>query len=432
MNIHVVSAGETLSSIAQLYGLTAEWVQRINELPNPDRLLVGQTIIILHPNQVHTVVPGDSPYSIAEKYGIEIRELWRNNPFLTGQESLIPGEQLVINFVENGEKWPAAVVGYAYPYIDRAVLIKTLPYLSYLTIFTYGFTETGELIPTDDDEVIALARRYGTAPVMLISTLTTEGTFSNILAHAILNDLEAQQILINNIIANMQEKNYDALDVDFEYILAEDRQPYIDFIERVTVQCNAAGFQVFTALAPKHAADQPGLLYESHDYRGLGEVSNYVLLMTYEWGYTYGPPMAVAPVNQVRRVLDYAVTEIPREKIFMGVPNYAYDWTLPFVRGESKARSLGNVAAVEQGVKYNVSILFDDRAKTPYYYYTDEEGRAHVVWFEDARSYEAKMNLVAEYEFRGISIWNVMRYFPQGYMTMHSMLQIETIRQPVL
>ena len=32
--------------------------------------------------------------------------------------------------------------------------------------------------------------------------------------------------------------------------------------------------------------------------------------MTFEWGYTYGPPMAVAPLPQVRAVLDYAVSVI--------------------------------------------------------------------------------------------------------------------------
>lgn len=69
--------------------------------------------------------------------------------------------------------------GYAYPYIDREVLRRTLPYLTYITLFTYGFTPEGNLIDLDDEEVIRIAREYGVAPLMLISTLTEEGTFSN-------------------------------------------------------------------------------------------------------------------------------------------------------------------------------------------------------------------------------------------------------------
>ena len=120
-------------------------------------------------------------------------------------------------------------------------------------------------------------------------------------------------------------------------------------------------------------------MYESHDYKRLGEVANYVLLMTYEWGYTYGPPMAVAPVNKVREVLDYAITEIPAEKIFMGIPNYGYDWTLPFIKGTSKAKSVGNVEAVELARSVGAMIEFDEVAMAPYFYYNDTMGNEHVV-----------------------------------------------------
>ena len=118
------------------------------------------------------------------------------------------------------------------------------------------------------------------------------------------------------------------------------------------------------ALAPKVSADQRGLLYEGIDYRLLGENSDQVLLMTYEWGYTYGPPMAVAPINKVRQVLDYAVQEIPAEKILMGVPNYGYDWPLPFERGVTEARTIGNVEAVLLAAEYYAEIRFDETAQT--------------------------------------------------------------------
>ena len=60
-----------------------------------------------------------------------------------------------------------------------------------------------------------------------------------------------------------------------------------------------------------------------------------------KWGYAYGPPMAVAPMPQVRRVAEYALARIPAEKILLGVPNYGYDWTLPYVQGGPRARNPG-------------------------------------------------------------------------------------------
>ena len=69
----------------------------------------------------------------------------------------------------------------------------------------------------------------------------------------------------------------------------------------------------------------------------IGGIADSVLLMTYEWGYTYGPPMAVAPINHVRRVAEYGASVIDPEKIQMGIPNYGYDWPLPFVQGQTRA-----------------------------------------------------------------------------------------------
>ena len=426
MVIHVVAPGETIYSIAQRYGVSAYRLIEYNGLTNETELVVGQTIVVLIPKEVHTVQPGDTLYQIAVNNNTTVVDLYQNNPQLSTATQLFPGEQLVISFTQE-RLGRMSVNGYCYPYIDRGVLVQTLPYLTYITIFTYGFTPEGELISIDDQGVIDLAISYGVAPIMLLSTFTEEGNFSNILANAIINDMEAQNVLINNIIANMQQKGYYGLDVDFEYILPEDREGYTAFITNVTTRLNEVGYFVITALAPKTSSDMPGLLYEAHDYAALGNASNYVLLMTYEWGYTYGPPMAVAPINKVREVLDYAVTQIPRDKIYMGVPNYGYDWPLPFVRGETTARSIGNVAAVEQAARVGASIQFDEVSQAPFYYYTTPEGVEHVVWFEDARSIDAKVRLVPEYGFVGVSYWNIMRFFPQNWLVVNALFEINKV-----
>ena len=83
---------------------------------------------------------------------------------------------------------------------------------------------------------------------------------------------------------------------------------------------------------------------------------------SYEWGYTYGPPMAVAPLPSVRRVVEFALTEMPPEKIFLGFPNYAYDWTLPYAPGTTRAQSIGNEAAVQLAVNVGAEIRFDEQA----------------------------------------------------------------------
>ena len=118
--------------------------------------------------------------------------------------------------------------------------------------------------------------------------------------------------------------------------------------------------------------------------------------------------MAVAPLPNVRAVLDYAVTEIPREKIFLGIPNYGYDWPLPFVRGRTVARTIGSIEAVDIARRNRTNIIFDNPSQSPWFQYTDDRGTAHVVWFEDIRSWQAKFDLVEEFGLTGLGIWTVM------------------------
>ncbi|MGM9607820.1 MAG: LysM peptidoglycan-binding domain-containing protein [Oscillospiraceae bacterium] len=423
MVIHVVRPGDSMYSIAQEYGVPISQLLNDNQLPDPSRLAVGQTIVVRFPQQVHTVQAGQTLSSIAQMYGLTVRQLQRNNPVLGGGEAVYPGQILVISYKQEIEG-TLSVNGYAYPFIDRTLLRATLPYLTYMTPFTYGITEDGGLVDLDDAELIAMAKEGGVAPLMHLSTLTEEGGFSNELASLVLNDADIQKRLIDNIVTTIQTKGYRGLDVDFEFVFARDAGVYAAFIRNLTKPLNPLGLPVIVALAPKTSSTQRGLLYEGHDYAALGAAANEVLLMTYEWGYTYGPPMAVAPLPNVRAVVEYALTQIPAEKMWLGVPNYGYDWPLPFVQGETKATSISNRYAVQLALRYNAEILYDESAQSPWFRYRDESGVEHEVWFEDARSIRSKLALIPEYGLRGAGYWNLMRPFPQNWQVLASLYNI--------
>lgn len=286
MVIHVVRPGESLSSVAREYGVPLSQLAVDNGLQNDPRLVVGQALVVQFPQQVHTVQPGESLSSIARQYGMSLRQLYRNNPILGGGPVLYPGQTLVISY-EGATKGVLSVNGYAYPFIDKDLLQSTVPYLTFLTPFTYGFTPDGTLVDLDDGVLIAMAKAGGAAPLMHLSTLTGEGGFSNELAHIALTDRTVQDALISNLRRTLEEKGYRGLDVDFEYVFPEDASAYAAFLGRLTALLNPLGYPVIAALAPKTSADQPGLLYEAHNYRAIAEAVNEVLLMTYEWGYTY-------------------------------------------------------------------------------------------------------------------------------------------------
>ena len=423
MIIYVVQNGDTVYSVAERYSVSPLRLASDNGLELWDTLVVGQTLVVLIPKTAYTILPGDTLYSIAEKFGTDVITLLRNNPQINNGYVLYPGSEIVIAYNDT-PLGTMLVNGYAYPYINNLTLRQTLPYLSSVIVFTYGINDNGTLISINDGNVISAAEEYGVTPVMLIATLNSEGVFSNELAHNILNDEAKTEILIENITKNIIEKGYGGLDVDFEFVYPEDSDAYVNFVSRLAERLNPLGHPVIVALAPKTSDDQPGLLYEGHNYAELGAAANYVLLMTYEWGYTYSPPMAVAPINSVRRVLDYAITRIPPDKIFMGIPNYGYDWPLPYEKGITRATSISNAEAVSIARRYGAEIMYDETVQSPYFNYTDENGIAHEVWFEDARSIEAKLKTALEYGFAGVSYWNLDRPFPQNWLVVNNLYNI--------
>ena len=376
---------------------------------------------------IYVVHEGDSVDTIAGKFGVEVSEIIYINqllypyPLAIGQALLIPDE----NGMGVADKRSILVNGYAYPFINDRVLQATLPFLTELSIFSYGFDPYGNLIPPQiaPEWMIDEALSARVRPVLTLTPFGSDGMFNNQLITDIVNDQTAGDNLISNVIDAVSQKQYAGADVDFEYIKAEDRDAFTTWVAKLTQRMNENGFEVSVALAPKTSDDQPGLLYQGKDYGGLGAAANRVLLMTYEWGYSFSEPMAVAPVNKIRNVLDYAVTKIPRSKISMGIPNYGYDWPLPYEKGITKAATIGNIEAVRIAIDHGAVIRYDYTAQTPYFNYTDS-GIMHEVWFEDVRSMKAKFELVNEYELSGVGYWQIMRLFLANWILLDSIFDI--------
>lgn len=378
--------------------------------------------------EIYVVKEEDTVDSIADNYGVSVSSVIFNNQ-LVYPYALAIGQALLISTDEpSSATYPAFVNGYAYPFIEQTVLDETLPYLTTLSVFSYGFTTEGNLVPPelDDTFMIRSAISTGVRPVLTLTPFGPDGNFNNFLITTMVNNEEVKNNLLANLLFTLQEKGFGGVDIDFEYILPEDRIPFADFVADTRNYLSPYGYHVSVALAPKTSDSQTGLLYAGKDYGLLGAAADSVLLMTYEWGYTYGPPMAVAPINKVREVVEYAITRIDPAKIDLGIPNYGYDWTLPYVRGESAARSIGNLEAVQIAIENNAAILFDQTAMSPYFQY-EKDGLLHEVWFEDVRSYREKFSLLPTYSLRGMGYWQIMRFFRPNWLLLQDTFQIRKL-----
>ena len=321
---------------------------------------------------IYVVKSGDTLEKISNETQIPVQKIIADNQ-LKYSDRLVPGQALLLlGEGETGGIGKGRIIGgYAYPFVEPPVLEEALTALSEMLMFSYGFTFEGNLVaPVQDDRwMIDRTKSAGAQPWMVLTPLSSEGAFNNQLIKVLVENQELQDKLTGQMLAVMQEKGYEGVDIDFEYILPENREQYARFVARVRKTMSGYGYKVTVAVAPKVSDRQRGILVEGVDYALLGQSADAVYLMTYEWGYTYGPPMAVAPLDKVREVVEYAVTQIQPGQLILGIPNYGYDWTLE-----------------------------------------------HVVWFEDVRSITAKWELIREFGLSGARYWNLMRPFGANWL----------------
>lgn len=470
MFIHVIQRGETLWQIANRYGVSFSHIVAANELPDASQLVIGQSLIIPTSIRQYTVRAGETLWQIAQKFDVTTTALIQANQ-ITNPALVYPGTILYIPArtytVQTGEtllqiaqrfgttvediiqtnqiqnpnliySGTVLMIPFSKPVIDVNAYTVNMGdiggnevrevgnHLTYMSPFGYVMRSDGGLNPVNDHAIIQGALATKVVPMMCITNFTFKDPGSK-LAQTIFSSMELQDKLLTNVINTMKEKGYRGLNVDFENVYATDREKYNQFLQRTVDRLHKEGYFVSTALAPKTSTEQKGLLYEAHDYAAHGRIVDFVILMTYEWGYRLGPPQAISPLNLIRRVLDYAVTVIPRNKIYMGFQLYARDWLLPHVKG-MEAETFAMQEAIRRAVKYGVTIQYDQTAETPFYRYVDEQGRSHEVWFEDARSAQAKLDTVRDYGLRGISYWVLGYPFPQNWVLLEDHFKVRKLR----
>jgi spore germination protein len=416
MQIHVIQSGQSLTGIAQAYGTTVNDIVQANELPNPNDLVVGQTLVIPIVGSFYWVKPGDTLWSISRIYGISYQELARvnrisaNQPLSVGYRLYIPPRRKSRREF-NGYVEPRGNT--VAPELENAAR-EAGPFLTYLAPFSFQALRDGSLKEPLLNDFPAIARANRNVLMMVITNQEND-QFNAELGRILLNDMAIQNRFLNNIVATAKKYGFRDIHFDFEFLRPADREAYNQFLRKAKARFNQEGWLLSTALAPKTSATQKGEWYEAHDYKAHGEIVDFVVIMTYEWGYSGGPAMAVSPIGPVREVLEYALTEMPGNKIMMGQNLYGYDWTLPFVQG-TVARAVSPQQAITLAARNNVPIQYDQKAQAPFFYYTATDGKRHEVWFEDARSIQAKFNLIKELGLRGMSYWKLGLSFPQNWL----------------
>lgn len=423
MILYTIQKGDTLYQLAKSYKTTVSRIATVNGLDINDTLIVGQGLIIPSNTSLHVVKSGESLYSISQTYKLDINDLLKMNPQIKKPYIIYPGQELLIDKEEVTNKSNLLVNCYLFE--SNPKLIPNSNLITFGSCFSYFLKNDGSLSPFNDTNLINFLDTRNIQPIMVVTNTNEKGSFSTSLCSSILNDENKKKTLIENIFNTLKQKEYYGVNIDFEYVDTKDKQKYIQFLKDLKERLDGQ-FELSVALAPKYSSSQEGLLYEAHDYEAIGKIADRIIIMTYEWGYTYGPAMAVAPLNLVEKVISYAVSVINPHKINMGIPTYGYDFLVPYEKG-NKAKSLSYESAIALAKEKKASILYQKEAETPYFIYY-EKNQKHEVYYEDCRSIAKKIALASQYNLGGISFWTLRSPFIQMWTVINSLVNVTKIK----
>lgn len=429
MIIHVVQPGETIISIAEFYEVPVARLINDNGLTNASNLITGQTIVIVYPKEVYVVKDGDTLINIANENNVTVMQLLRNNPNLSMNRELVPGETIVISY--NNSQRTITTSGYSNTFINENLLRKTLPYLTYISIFNYNVSKTGEIkIYQDETNIIKISKIYNVAPLLLVTAMTPQGSVDLEAIYNILLSDSRQNTLIDNILLILETKEYYGVNLSFQYINEVNQTLYISFLNKIVNRLSVKGFYTFLTINPQINNYESVQNFEHIDYTDFSQKSDDITFMNFLWGTNTSPPAPVTSIANLKLFAEYTKSMIIPEKTNLGTPIIGYDWELPYREGYSRANSLTIEAVLNLAQDVGAIIEFDIVSQSPFFYYTVKIGEIevnHIVWFIDARTIDGLLTIMDDYKFNGAGIWNIMVYFPQLWLILNSQYKIEKI-----
>ncbi|MCC6446428.1 MAG: hypothetical protein IT210_23625 [Armatimonadetes bacterium] len=256
----------------------------------------------------------------------------------------------------------------------------------------------GNIEAKSDPAVLELARQEGIAVLPL---LANKG-FDKALIHNILVSPQRRAWVIDQIETLLKAGGYEGINIDFEAVPFKDRKYLTAFMRELYARLQPQGLLV-TIDVPAKEKDNPKAAWSgAFDYVELAKACDHFMVMAYDEHWSTGSPGPVASTAMVRRVMKYAASAVPREKLIMGVPFYGYDWP-----PKGRAKGMTHTKSIALARAKKAPIRWDKKAPSAWYRYLDGQGKPRTVWFETRRSLEARLTVAQEMEIPGISIWRL-------------------------
>lgn len=236
-------------------------------------------------------------------------------------------------------------------------------------------------------------------PVLLLVNNAKDEKNGILPIHTVLRSQDLRTKSIDNLEAYLKKYGLDGVNIDFEMVPAEDKVYLTAFMRELSARLTPQGYTVSIDVFPKQ--DETNDVAAAYDYAELAKYADKIMIMTYDNHGAWSGPGPIADIRWVENSLKYALQFIPKQKIYMGIAAYGYDWA------GSNAESIENAQLQSLLQQYSPVIHWDELSKSPNFNYTDAQGKQHQVWYENSESLKYKLDLVNKYDIAGTALWRL-------------------------
>ncbi|WP_377889629.1 LysM peptidoglycan-binding domain-containing protein [Alkalihalobacillus sp. R86527] len=430
---YTVKAGDSLYQIANQYNTTVKSLLTLNEL-EADSLAIGQTLKIPSYTEVVTRTdranirtgPGKGYNIITQmragaRLAVKgIRDSWYKVELYDGTEGWVSDS--IVEFKVYGDEKPVSrIIGYYTleegPQLPSSYqsFVQHRPSLSQLALFLFRISQAnptkiekfGKFTDKEIAKLVQLAHEQNIKIIPVVHNLLykkgdTEP--SKKVVQTLVSSEENRRAFALNLVKLIEKYNFDGVDIDIEDVYIEDSEKLSLLYKTIGEEMNKKGY-FFSASVPSRASDEPvNPFSDPFDYAAIGgAVDQFIVMLYNEFGWPGSPAGPAVTAGWMDKVMKYAKTRIPPEKLVAAVSVFGFDFNLD----KDKSTYVTYDMAMKLKKKYKAEVKFDEERKTPYFTYTDEEGSKHEVWFENEESIRAKVNLADQLGIQGVALWRL-------------------------
>ena len=241
-------------------------------------------------------------------------------------------------------------------------------------------------------------------------------------ASNVLDNEKNRNDFIQNLRQEMNQFNYDGINIDMENLYLNDRDSFSLLIKKLSEALHSDG-KVVTVSVPANTGDSRANPWSPwFDYAKLGQFSDGLMIMTYDEHNPRTTPGSTASINWTEAVIRYALKhKVPSSKILLGIAGYGWDWDTT----TNKASYSSYAQLMDQKTKYKAKAIWDSHSQTPHFSYVDIKHHNHQAWFENGYSLRFKLNLVEKYNLRGIGIGRLGLEDPMYWTTIPEKIKVK-------